>query len=89
MVRPHQRLHFERTLKTIELKFGVPRGQCRFENVEGRIDQTGQKVWFVQRDAGRIIATVDLYTGKTTGPDDDPPAWATLNGGKPLPPPAE
>jgi hypothetical protein len=53
--------------------------------VEGRIDQTGQKVRFVQPDTGRIVATLDLYSGKTTGPDDEPPAWATPAGGKPLP----
>jgi len=82
VVRPRQRLSFEQTLKTVELKSGVPHGQCRFENVEARTDETGQKVWFVQRDTSRIVATLDLATHQTTGPDDEPPAWATPNGGR-------
>lgn len=89
VVKPRPHLQFERAVKTVELKFGVPRGQCRFENVEARTDETGQKVWFVQRDTSRIIASVDLYTRETTGPDDEPPAWATPDGGKPLKSPAE
>ena len=74
VVKPRPQLHFEQAVKTVELKFGVPRGQCRFENVEARRDETGQKVWFVQRDTSRIIASVDLYTHETTGPDDEPPS---------------
>lgn len=84
VVKPRQQLRFEQTVKTVELKFGVPRGQCRFENVEARRDETGQKVWFVQRDTSRIVATLDLETHETTGPDDEPPAWATPDGGEPL-----
>jgi hypothetical protein len=86
VVKPRPQLQFEQAVKTVELKFGVPRGQCRFENVEARRDETGQKVWFVQRGTSRILATVDLYTHETTGPDDEPPAWATPDGGKPLGP---
>jgi hypothetical protein len=84
VVRPRQELSFEQTVKEVELKPGVPRGQCRFENVEARTDESGQRVWFVQRDNSRIIATVDLETHKTTGPDDQPPGWATPNGGRSL-----
>ena len=84
VVKPRRHLRFEQTVKKVELKSGVPREQCRFENVEARRDETGQKVWFVQRDTSRIIATVDLWTRQTTGPDDEPPAWATPDGGKPL-----
>ena len=72
------------TVKTVELKFGVPRGQCRFENVQARRDGTGQKVWFVQRNTSRIVATLDLETHETTGPDDEPPSWAIPDGGEPL-----
>ncbi len=86
VVRPRQQLRFEQAVKTVELKFGVPRGQCRFENVEARRDETGQKVWFVQRDTSRIVATLDLQNHETTGPDDEPPAWATPDGGEPLEP---
>jgi hypothetical protein len=77
-------LHFEQTIKTVEPKFGVPSGQCRFENVEARRDETGRKVWLVQRDTSRIVATLDRVTHATTGPDDEPPAWATPDGGQPL-----
>ena len=84
VVKPRQRLHFEQTVKTVELEFGVPRGQCRFKDVEGRTDESGQKVWFVQRDTSRIVATLDIETHETTGPDDEPPAWATPDGGEPL-----
>jgi hypothetical protein len=84
VVKPRQQLRFEQTVKTVELKFGVPPGQCRFENVEARRDETGQKVWFVQGDTSRIVATLDLQTRETTGPDDKPPDWATPDGGEPL-----
>jgi hypothetical protein len=84
VVKPRPHLQFEQTVKAVELKFGVPRGQCRFENVEARRDKTGEKVWFVQRDTSRIVATVDLATHETTGPDEEPPAWATPEGGEPL-----
>lgn len=84
VVRPRKHLSFEQTVKAVELKLGVPHGQFRFENVEARRDATGQKVWFVQRDTSRIIATVDLQSHETTGPDDETPAWATPHGGEPL-----
>lgn len=84
VVQPRPQLSFEQTVKTVELKSGVPRGQFRFENVEARADKTGQKVWFVQRDTFRILATADLETNVTTGPDDEPPPWATPDGGEPL-----
>jgi hypothetical protein len=89
VVQPRRHLHFEQAVKQVELKLGVPRGQCRFEDVEARRDATGQKVWFVQRDTSRIIATVDLWTRETTGPVDEPPAWATPDGGEPLGPATE
>lgn len=84
VVKPRQTLSFEQAVKKVELKLGTPRGQCRFENVEARRDETGRKLWFVQRDSSRIVATVDLETHVTTGPDDEPPAWATPDGGVPL-----
>ena len=89
VVKPRPQLSFDQVVKKVELKSGVRRGQCRFENVEARRDASGQKVWFVQRGTSRIIATVDLETHETTGPDDEPPAWATPEGGKLLEPAAE
>jgi hypothetical protein len=87
-IYPRKHLHFERTLKTIELTVGVPSGQLRIEHADARIDEARQKIWFVERDTDRIIATLDLETGRTTGPDDEPPAWATPDGGLPLEPPS-
>ncbi len=84
VVKPRELLAFEQTVKTVEVKAGVPGGQCQFDNVEARRDEAGRRVWFVQRDTSRVIATVDLTTHATTGPDDEPPAWATPDGGKPL-----
>jgi hypothetical protein len=87
-VSPREYLEFKRAAKTIELKFGVPRGQLRFENVEARTDETRQKIWFVERDTGRIVATLDRETGTVTGPDDEQPPWATSDGGVRLESPA-
>lgn len=84
VVKPRELLSFEQTVKSVELKPGVPDGQCQFDNVEARRDEAGRRVWFVQRDTSRVIATVDLTTHATTGPDDEPPAWATPDGGKVL-----
>jgi hypothetical protein len=83
-VRPRRSLHFKQVLKTVERKPGVASGELRFENVRGRTDETRQKVWFVETETGRILATLDRQTGRTTGPDDEPPSWATPEGGLPL-----
>jgi len=83
-VNPRRHLRFERTLKTVELVRGARRGQIRFEEIEARTDDTHQKVWFVESETGRILATLDRATGNTTGPDDPAPAWATQDGGVPL-----
>jgi hypothetical protein len=83
-VSPRECLRMERPLKIIELKLGLPRGQLCFKGVEARTDRKRQKVWFFERETGRIIATFDRETGETTGPDDEPPTWATPDGGAPL-----
>ena len=80
-VRPRKHLQFERVVKTVELEPGVPRGQLKFDDVEVRTDPERRQVWLVDRTAGRVIATLDRDTGATTGPDDEPPLWATPNGG--------
>jgi len=63
-------------------------GVRRFQlgRLEARSDAARDKLWIVDLDAGRIVATLDLDTMKTTGPDDEPPAWATLTGGVRLEP---
>jgi hypothetical protein len=53
----------------------------RLGELEGRRDASGRKVWVVDKEAGRVIATVDLDTGATTGVKDDPPDWAQMDGG--------
>jgi hypothetical protein len=68
-------------LKTVDLDPGVPRGQLRFNNVQARTDGTGARVWFIDMDTGRILATLDRRNGVTTGPDDPPPPWATADSG--------
>ena len=88
-VRPRPSLRFKRVLKTIERKPGVPAGELRFLNVVARTDETRQKVWFVESDTGRILGTLDRQTGRITGPDDEPPAWAKPDGGQPLDAPCE
>ncbi len=88
-VRPRPSLHFKRVLKTIEQKPGVSSGELRFLDVVARTDETRQKVWFVESGTGRILATLDRQTGRTTGPDDEPPTWAKPDGGLPLDAPCE
>jgi hypothetical protein len=83
-IRPRPSLRSKVVLKSVERKAGVKSGALRFPDVVARTDETGQKVWFVQNGTGRILATMDLETGKATGPDDEPPAWATPEGGRPL-----
>ncbi|MGA9117640.1 MAG: hypothetical protein WB626_12785 [Bacteroidota bacterium] len=80
-VRPRARLQFEKTLKSIELKPGVPEGQLRFDEIDVRADESRRRVWFVDRVTRRVVATLERDTGMTTGPDDGPPAWATPDGG--------
>jgi hypothetical protein len=52
-----------------------------FGRLEGRSEPDGQRVWVVDTAAGRVIASLDRYTGAVTGPSDPPPAWATTFGG--------
>jgi len=80
-VRPRPCLDFRHVLKKIEQKSGSSKGELNFLNVVGRTDETRQKVWFVERDTGRILATLDRQSGSITGPDDTPPDWAKPDGG--------
>ncbi|KPJ58952.1 MAG: hypothetical protein AMJ46_13035 [Latescibacteria bacterium DG_63] len=80
-LRPRSHLQSESLLKSIGLKPGVERGQFRFGDIEVRADESRRRVWFADREAGRVVATLDRDTGLTTGPDDEPPVWATVNGG--------
>jgi len=83
-VRPRKNLVFKRVLKSVDEKAGDLAGQFNADEIEVRVDETRKKVWFVDRRAGKVIATLDRESGSTTGPDDEPPAWATPEGGTPL-----
>ena len=49
--------------------------------LEGRTDAARQRVWIIDREAGRVIASVDCKTKLATGWQEPPPTWATLDGG--------
>ena len=83
-VSPREAFASRYTLKTVDRNRGTAPDQCNFTDVKGRTDQSRQKIWFVERFTGRIVATLDRTTGKATGPDDPSPPWATPNGGVPL-----
>ena len=53
----------------------------KFGKLEARADTDLDKVWIVDKDAGRAIASLDCASGATTGPDDEVPAWASPTGG--------
>jgi len=54
--------------------------------LEARADDPREKVWLVDKEAKRVVGTLDRGTGATTGPDGKPPAWASLDGGVRLAP---
>jgi hypothetical protein len=81
-IRPRQHLQFESVLKSVDLDSGVRREQFQYAEIEVRADGARRRVWFVDRKARRVIATLDRDTGVTTGPDDEPPTWATPDGGR-------
>ena len=73
-VVPRKHLRLMRALKKIEIKTGVPRGQLKYRDVEIRTDGEYRKVWFVDTETSRIVATLNAETGVTTGPDEAPPS---------------
>ena len=64
---------------------GVRRGErpagFQLGELEGRTDADRQRVWIIDREAGRVIASVDCKTKLVTGWQEPPPTWATLDGG--------
>ncbi len=62
--------------------------QFRFGDIEARIDELGERIWFVDRATGKVIGAIDRDSGKATGPQDEAPAWATPNRGRLLDPSA-
>ena len=61
---------------------GVFREHPHYVNVECRIDPTGQKIWFIDKDSHHVFVSADLMNGLFTGYDDAPPSWARLDGGQ-------
>jgi hypothetical protein len=53
----------------------------KFGQLEAYGNTTGDQVWIVDRENARVVATLDLKTSAATGPDDEPPPWATLTWG--------
>lgn len=47
-------------------------------------DTERRHVWIIDREAGRVVAALDLETNTYTGPFDPAPPWAELSGGVPL-----
>ena len=80
-VRPRPDLGYESLLKSIDLRPGARAGGLRYEDIEVRADDSRRRVWFVDVAAQRVIATLDRDTRVTTGPDDEAPSWATVDGG--------
>ncbi len=58
----------------------------KFGQLEARSNTTRDKLWIVDVEDSRVVVTLDLKTFATTGPDDEPPPWATLAGGVRLEP---
>jgi hypothetical protein len=80
-VRPLPYLQFENVLKSIHVQQGSQSDELRYKDIEVRSDESGRRVWFVDTASRRVIATLDRDTRATTGPDDEPPSWATVDGG--------
>jgi len=58
----------------------------RFGTIEGRVSEQGDKLWFIDQEARKIIASIDLETQRVTGPADAAPEWAGLRNGKTIEP---
>jgi hypothetical protein len=52
-----------------------------FDNVEARADSSGHRIWLVDKQTGRVVASADLDTKSFTGPDDESPSWARSDRG--------
>ena len=50
-------------------------------HLEARADASRQRIWVVDTNGKRVVASVDLRTGGTTGIEDAAPRWAKLAGG--------
>jgi hypothetical protein len=80
-VRPRASLQYESILKSVDLNPGTRAMELRFEDIEVRADDSRRRVWFVDVATQRVVATLDRDTRTATGPDDETPPWATVDGG--------
>ena len=80
-ISPKNQSYVKRILKAFPLNIKGAMHELLCEEIELRTDQERKKVWFVYKPLNHVIATVDITTGSTTGPEDPPPGWATLDGG--------
>ena len=48
---------------------------------EGRTDSLRQRVWLIDKERQRVMASIDWENRVITGPQDSQPGWARLDGG--------
>jgi len=80
-VRPKPSLQYERLLKSVELGSGSLAGELQYRDMEIRADDSRRRIWFVDVATEHVVATLDRDTLVTTGPDEESPSWATVDGG--------
>ncbi len=85
-IEPREVPEFEATVKKVDRPMGLRGRSLEIGTIEARCNESQSRIWFVDKDAGRVIATVDRVIGQTTGPDDEHPGWADPNGGTRLKP---
>jgi hypothetical protein len=85
VIRPRKPIEEDYRLKEIEGARRAGTFTLNQESLEVRTDDARRRIWFVERSAGCVIATLDRDTGETTWFPIEPPAWATLDGGVLLP----
>jgi len=85
-VRPRPLKGATYTLERVDVNQWPSWSHFDYQDVEARVDADGRYIWFIDRTGGKVIGSVDRVTGQTTGPGDEPPEWATLDGGQRLDP---
>lgn len=84
MVEPRRTAGAEYVLKHVDGDARPSWSRIERGHIEARSDAARQRIWFVDTQTGRIAGSIDRASGQTTGPDDNPPAWATPTAGEPL-----
>ena len=85
-IKPREFPSFSATVKSLGRRSGRQGRSIDLGTIEARCNESQSRIWFIDRDAGCVIATVDRLTEQTTGPDDEHPAWADPNAGTRLKP---